>query len=83
MIDDSWAAGICSYYRTSWVNNLVSGNTTLYGGTMLALGGDNTLANGQSANDFTGNTFTGNTLINGADDYPRSTTLPGSAAGQG
>ena len=62
VFSNDWAAGICSYWFTSWVNNMVSANTVIQGGTLATINGATSLAAGQSTNYMTGNVFSGNVL---------------------
>jgi alpha-tubulin suppressor-like RCC1 family protein len=75
-IDNAWAAGICSYWSTSWKENSVVDNSVADSGVLLAVGGSaESLARGpggqvESANDFYGNVFEANTLSGGAWHMP-------------
>ncbi len=74
--DNNWAAGICSYWYTSWLDNTATGNTTFQGGTMFSLNGANSLATGQTENDFYGNTFTSNVSVAAANhEWDNSTFI--------
>ena len=68
VFDNSWAAAVCSYWNTSWVNNVMSGNTVAYSGTVFTLNGANVLATGQTANYLLANTFSGNSSLGGSDN---------------
>ena len=78
VMDNDWAAGICSYWETSWLENTVLENAVLYSGDLLALDGASKLAFEQSTNYFLGNTFERNTLSHSSPDYfGNSTNITG------
>jgi alpha-tubulin suppressor-like RCC1 family protein len=72
ILDDNWAAGVCSYYATSYRANAFVDNIVSYAGTLFAFGGSgHELAHrpgGQveAENYLYGNLFEGNVLMHGA-----------------
>jgi alpha-tubulin suppressor-like RCC1 family protein len=49
VFDNSWAAAICSYVRTSWLEDTISNNTAWYSGLFWALAGSSEHSIGENA----------------------------------
>ncbi|HLI32761.1 MAG TPA: IPT/TIG domain-containing protein [Solirubrobacteraceae bacterium] len=71
VIDNAWATGFCSYWATSYLEDVFSGNTVAHSGSLVVLAGSrkelakNPQGEAEPRNYLYRNTFEGNRLVAG------------------